>query len=117
MPSLSSLLALSILLLAGCAAQPSAAGRHLVYRDASGTPTMQIDYPSAEFCRKVEAIASRNARCQTHSEDKQLHVRATLRYDPPGMLVEGHYPDVSRCRSANSTMAPGVEIVNACSAK
>jgi len=48
--------------------------------------------------------------------DRQLHARATLRYDPPGMLVEGHYPDVARCQSANSKMAPGVELVNPCSA-
>jgi hypothetical protein len=117
MPSLFSLFVLSILVLAGCAAQPNAAGRHLVYRDASGTPTMQFDYPSAEFCQKVEAIASRGAHCQAHSADDQLQARATLRYDPPGMLVEGHYPDVGRCQSANSKMAPGVEIVNPCSAK
>jgi hypothetical protein len=103
--------------LCACAAQPpTAAGKHLVYRDSGGTPTLQVDYPSADFCRKVEAIASRNARCQSESAANQLHARATLRYDPPGMLVEGHYPDVARCQSANSKMAPGVELVNPCSA-
>lgn len=47
MQSSSTLLLLSMLVLGGCASQPAAtAGKHLVYRDASGTPTMQIDYPS-----------------------------------------------------------------------
>jgi hypothetical protein len=117
MPSLFSLFVLSALLLGACAARPPSAGTHLVYRDSSGNPTMQFDYPSADFCQKVEAIASRNARCQTDSADNQLNARATLRYNPPGILVEAHYPDVGRCQSANSAMAAGVEIVNSCSAK
>lgn len=114
----SSLLLLSMLVLGGCASQPAAtAGKHLVYRDASGTPTMQIDYPSEDVCRKVEAIASRNARCQAKSAESQLLARATLRYNPPGMLVEGHYPDVARCQAATAKTAQGVELVNPCTAK
>jgi len=112
------LLILSAVVLAGCASgPPPAGGRHLVYRDASGTPTMQIDYPSDEFCRKVETIASRNARCNPQSADGQLQARATLRYDPPGMQVEAHYPDIARCQTANSSMAQGVELVKPCTAK
>lgn len=111
-------LLLSLLVLAGCASQPAAtAVKHLVYRDDGGTPTMQIDYPSEDFCRKVEAIASRNARCQAKSAESRLHARATLRYNPPGMLVEGHYPDVARCQAATARTAPGVELVNPCTAK
>lgn len=106
------------LVLAGCASRaPATAGKHLVYRDASGMPTMQIDYPSEDFCRQVEAIAARNARCQAQSAGNQLQARATLRYNPPDMLVEAHYADLARCEKANSSMARGVELVNPCSAK
>ena len=103
---------------AGCASPtPRLRGSHLVYRDASGAPTMQIDYPSVEFCRKVEAIAGRSARCEADSAAAKLSAHAMLRYNPPGMLVEGHYPDVARCLKANSTMAQGVELADPCTAK
>jgi hypothetical protein len=118
MPPIVSLILVSVLVVAGCASRtPATAGKHLVYRDASGTPTMQIDYPSQDFCRKVEAIAARNARCETQSAGNQLQARATLRYNPPDMLVEAHYANVARCEKANSTMASGVELVNPCSVK
>ena len=120
MYSTSPLIGLAALVLAGCTSLPgmqTTEGKHLVYRDASGAPTLQIDYPSDATCRKVEAIASRNAKCQTESAAAQLHARATLRYDPPGMLVEGHYADLARCRTANATMARGVELVKPCTAK
>ena len=118
MPSISTYAVLASLVLAGCASQaPAAAGKHLVYRDASGTPTLQIDYPSTDMCGKVQAVASRNARCQAESVGSQLRAHATLRYDPPGMLVEGHYADLARCQAANSTMARGVELVKPCTAK
>jgi hypothetical protein len=104
--------------IAGCANRPSGTGgKHLVYRDSSGMPTMQFDYPSDDFCRKVEAIAARNARCQANSADDLLQARATLRYNPPDVLIEAHYPDVARCEKANSTMAQGVELANRCRAK
>lgn len=106
------------LLSAGCANPPSAAGgTHLVYRGAGGAPTMQIDYPSADFCRKVQAIASRSARCESKSVAGDLAARATLLYNPPGLEVEAHYTDVARCRTANSTMAQGVQLAAACTAK
>ena len=106
------------LLSAGCANAPSGAGgSHLVYRDAGGSPTMQIDYPSAEFCRKVQAIASRTARCESQSAAGDLSARATLLYNPPGLEVEAHYPDVARCRTANSTMAQGVQLAVPCAPK
>ena len=107
-----------VIALAGCATQPPVtAGKFLVYRDAGGAPTLQIDYPSEAFCRQVQAVASRNERCQAQSAEAQLHARATLRYSPPGMLVEGHYPDLASCQTANSKMAPGVELATPCSAK
>lgn len=88
-----------------------------MYRDSDRVPILQIDYPSEEFCSKVEAVASHNARCERDSAASQLHASATLRYDPPGLEVEGHYPDVERCQRANSRMAQGVALVKACAAK
>lgn len=111
-------IALCALWLAGCAnGIPTSPGNHLVYRDTSGSPTMQIDYPSADFCRKVAAVASRSARCESQSVASTLGARATLMYNPPGLEVEAHYPDVPRCRSANSTMAEGVLLATPCAAK
>jgi hypothetical protein len=106
--------------IAGCASQlrePVGNGKHLVYRDANGAPTMQIDYPTEEFCRKVEAVARRPSRCEPNSLGGQLQARATLRYDPPGVQVEAHYPDVARCQRANASMAQGVELINPCAPK
>lgn len=114
----SSLLALSMLVLSGCASQPAATpGKHLVYRDGNGEPTMQIDYPSEDFCRQVEAIARRPSKCEAKSSSGKLLARATLRYDPPGMLVEGHYPDLARCQAATARTAMGVKLVSPCSEK
>lgn len=112
-----SLLIVSALVLAGCASRPPGEGKHLVYRDASGKPTMQFDYPSAEFCRRVEAVARRDSRCEAKSAENELQARATLRYNPGDMVVEGHYPDVATCQKANSTMARGVELAKPCTAK
>jgi hypothetical protein len=78
---------------------------------------MQIDYPSEAFCRRVEAIASRNARCEAQSEEDRLQASAMLFYNPGGMTVQGHYQDVARCERANSTMARGVELARPCATK
>jgi hypothetical protein len=118
MQSMSSLFIVSALVLAGCASRPPGeAGTHLVYRDASGKPTMQIDYPSVDFCRRVEAIARRDSRCEAKSASSELQASATLRYNPGDMLVEGHYPDVAACQRANANMARGVELAKPCTAK
>jgi hypothetical protein len=113
-----SLLALAAL--AGCAAQTVApaggAGKHLVYRDSSGNAFRQFDYPDDAFCRKVEALAGRSARCQAQAAEG-LQARATMRYTPPGVLVEGHYSDLARCRADTASMAPGVALVNPCTAR
>jgi hypothetical protein len=116
------------LVLAGCASQttntgsatssaaPASAGKHLVYRDNSGNVIRQFDYPDDAFCRRVEALAGRSARCQAESAPG-MRATATLRYNPPGVLVHGHYADLARCRADTSTMSPGVQLVDACSAK
>jgi hypothetical protein len=114
-----SVLIASVVIAAGCASRTPTgeSGKYLVYREASGTPTMQIDYPSEDFCRQVESIARRDAHCEPKSADTLLNAHATLRYNPPGMEVEGHYPDLVRCQKANARMAAGVELVKPCAAK
>jgi hypothetical protein len=115
-----SILAAVAMLAAGCATQNTApagpAGKHLVYRDNAGNPIRQFDYPDDSFCRKVQALAGRAARCQA-SPEAGLQARATLRYNPPGVLVEGHYASMERCRADTSVMSAGVQLINPCTAK
>ncbi|TWO68090.1 hypothetical protein FN976_24450 [Caenimonas sedimenti] len=111
------LLAATALGIAGCATQtPTAStpGKHLVYRDSAGTPIRQFDYPSDDFCRRVETIAGRAARCQAESAGPQLQAKATLRYNPPGVLVESHYADMARCQADTGTLSAGVQLINPC---
>lgn len=114
------LLSAAAAVLAGCASQPSAPagppGKHLVYRDSSGAVIRQFDYPDDAFCRRVESLAGRGARCQAESASG-FGAKATLRYMPPGVLVEGHYADMARCRSDTATMSAGVQLVNPCTGK
>jgi hypothetical protein len=106
--------------LAGCATQTGApdgpAGRYLVYRDGSGNLVRQFDYPDDAFCRRVQAMAGRGARCEA-APATGMGARATLRYSPPGVLVEGHYADMARCRADTSTMSSGVQLINGCTAQ
>jgi hypothetical protein len=121
-PSLTrlSILAATAAVLAGCAsqqAQPTgASGKHLVYRDAGGNVVRQFDYPDDAFCRRVEAMAGRGARCQAESAPG-FTAQATLRYNPPGVLVQGHYADMARCRADTSVMSAGVQLVDGCTAR
>lgn len=108
---------LAVAALAGCASTPSTPGKHLVYRDAGGTPIRQFDYPSDDFCRRVESMAGRSARCQPDSAASQLQAKATLRYNPPGVLVDSHYQDMKRCQTETGDLAAGVQLVSACAAK
>lgn len=115
------LLAATAALAAGCATQNTApadgaGGRHLVYRDGSGNVIRQFDYPDEAFCRRVEAMAGRAARCQA-TPAAGMQARATLRYNPPGVLVEGHYATMERCRTDNGTMSAGVQLINPCTPK
>jgi len=108
--------AAAIAVLAGCATAPSGPpGKHLVYRDANGQAIRQFDYPDDAFCRRVEALAGRAARCQAEPA-VGMQARATLRYSPPGVLVQGHYADMARCRADTTTMSAGVELINPCTA-
>lgn len=107
-------------LLAGCASQSTVPagppGKHLVYRDGSGNVIRQFTYPDDAFCRRVEGVAGRSARCQAESATG-MQAKATLRYNPPGVLVQGHYADMARCRADTSSMSPGVELISACTAE
>jgi len=59
----------ALAVLAGCATQANIPagppGKHLVYYDGSGAAVRQFDYPDDAFCRKVEAMAGRSARCRS----------------------------------------------------
>src|SRR3954452_9448318 len=104
-------------LIAGCASTPSGPpGKHLVYRDSGGSVIRQFTYPDDAFCRRVEALAGRSARCQPEPATG-LQARATLRYNPPGVIVRGGYAYMARCRADTSTMSAGVELVNPCTAE
>src|SRR5687767_12039372 len=116
-----SILAAAAALLAGCASQPDqptagSGGKHLVYRDASGNVVRQFVYPDDAFCRRVEAMTGRAARCQAEPAPG-FTAQATLRYNPPGVLVHGHYADMARCRADTSVMSAGVQLVDACAAR
>lgn len=103
--------------LAGCASQPPAVpGKYLVYRDG-GAAIRQFDYASEDFCARVEKMAGRSARCQPASISGQMPAHATLRYTPPGVLVQAHYSDMARCTSETGKLGPGVQLINACTAK
>jgi len=108
----------AIAVLAGCASEPpmppAAPGKHLVYWDSKGNAIRQFDYPDDAFCRRVANMAGRGARCQAEPAPG-LQARATLRYTPPGVVVQGHYADMARCKADTSSMSPGVELLNACS--
>lgn len=106
--------------LAGCASQPDQpagpSGKHLVYRDSSGKVVRQFVYPDDDFCRRVEAMAGRGGRCQAEPAPG-FTAQATLRYNPPGVLVQGHYADMARCRADTSVMSAGVQLVDPCAAR
>lgn len=118
MRTLTSFILSSALVAAGCANQGKISwGKHLVYRDPGGAPVMQIDYPSEDFCRRVESVAAANAKCEPASTAEVLRAQATLWYNPPDMQVLAHYQDLAACQKANSQMAAGVHLEKPCTAK
>ena len=108
-------------MLAACATQPPAEpGRHMVLRDLSGKLLMQFDYPTDELCAKTTAAMRGSiykANCTQSSLAEPLKAHATLRYMPPGVLVQGNYLDLALCRQVTAQSSAGVELIKACSAK
>lgn len=120
-PIRTSLAILATALVAACATQPpEAPGRHLLVRDLSGKLVMQFDYTSDELCAKTSAAMRGTiykAGCSTAPATEPMRAQATLRYTPPGVLVQGHYEDMASCRKLTSQMSAGVELVQPCNAK
>ena len=99
---------------------PETPGRHLVVRDSAGKLLMQFDYPSDDLCARTSSAmrgSAFKAGCSAASMAEPLRGRATLRYNPPGVLVEGHYADLASCRTSTSELAPGVALVKPCTAR
>lgn len=111
----------AIATLAACATQPPEnPGSHLVVRDLGGKLLMQFDYPTDELCARTSKAMRGSiykAGCDTVSAANSLHGQATLRYNPPGVLVQGHYADLAECRKQTSQLSSGVELINACKAR
>ncbi|MRD49642.1 hypothetical protein GHT07_20410 [Caenimonas koreensis DSM 17982] len=116
--SIASPLSIAIAIAAGVALVGcSTPNTYLVYRDAKGAPDMQVDYPNSGFCKQVEAVAAGNVKCEGRSVASELGATATLYYDPPGLNVTAHYPNMSSCERANSRMAMGVKLLKRCAPK
>ena len=109
-------------LLAGCATTqtPEAPGRFMAVRDLSGKLLMQFDYPTDDLCARTSRAMRGTiyqAGCSGASAADSLKARATLRYNPPGVQVEGHYVDLAACRTQISQPSAGVDVLQTCSAK
>ncbi len=117
----SSFAILTATMLAACATQPPEhPGRHMVLRDLSGKLLMQFDYPTDELCAKTSAAMRGTiykSACAETSSAEPLTAHATLRYTPPGVLVQGNYLDLALCRRMTAELAAGVELIQACRTK
>ena len=112
---------LAAAMLAACATQPpEQPGRHMIVHDLGGKLLMQFDYPTDDLCART-ARAMRGsvykAACSQTSAAEPLRGHATLRYNPPGVLVQAHYADLALCRTLTSQPSAGVEVIQACSTK
>jgi hypothetical protein len=120
-PTRTTLAIVAAALLAACATTPpEQPGKHLLVRDLSGKLLMQFDYPTDDLCARTSNSMRGmmyKAGCSASSAAEPLKGHATLRYNPPGVLVQGHYEDLAACRKNTTTLSAGVEIINACSAK
>ena len=109
-------------ILAGCATTqtPEAPGRFMAVRDLSGKLLMQFDYPTDDLCARTSRAMRGTiyqAGCSGASAANSLQARATLRYNPPGVQVEGHYVDLAACRTQISQPSAGVDVMQTCSTK
>ena len=110
-----------IAVLGACATPtPEQPGSHLLVRDLGGKLLMQFDYPTDELCARTSKAmrgSMYKAGCATVSAADALRGQATLRYNPPGVLVQGHYTDLAECRKQTAQLSAGVELINACKGK
>ena len=108
-------------MLAACATQPpEQPGKYLLVRDATGKLLMQFDYPTDELCARTSKAmrgSTFKAGCAESSAAQPLRGHATLRYSPPGVLVQGHYEDLAACRTSTAQLSAGVELIQGCSAR
>jgi hypothetical protein len=116
-----SLAVVALALLGACATQPpEQPGGYLIVRDLGGQLLMQFDYPTDELCARTSKAmrgSTYKAGCTTVSAADSLRGQATLRYNPPGVLVQGHYTDLAECRKQTGQLSAGVELINACKGK
>lgn len=122
MPIRTTLAILATAMLAACATQPpETPGSHLVVRDLSGKLLMQFDYPTEDLCARtstsMRSMKMFKAGCDRASAAAPLRGQATLRYNPPGVLVRAHYEDLAACRKQTAQLAAGVELISDCAAK
>lgn len=120
-PIRSSLAILAAAMLAACASQPpEQPGSHLLVHDLGGKLLMQFDYPTDDLCARTSKAmrgGMYKAGCSGASATEPLRGHATLRYNPPGVLVRGHYHDLAACRTQTAQLSAGVELIEACEAK
>ena len=107
-------------MLAACATQPDQPeqpGRLMSVRDLSGKLLMQFDYPTDDLCARTSRAMRGTiykAGCSQTASTEPLGGHATLRYNPPGVLVKGHYLDLAMCRKQTVQLSAGVELIEAC---
>lgn len=92
----------------------------MTLHDLSGKLLMQFDYPTDELCAKTSAAMRGTiykSACAETSNAAPLETHATLRYTPPGVLVQGHYADMELCKRMTAQLSAGVQLIQACSAK
>lgn len=89
----------------------------MTVRDLSGKLLMQFDYPTDDLCARTSRAMRGTiykAGCSQTPAPEPLRGHATLRYNPPGVLVKGHYVDLAMCRTQTSQLSAGVELIEAC---
>lgn len=89
----------------------------MTLRDMSGKLLMQFDYPTDELCAKTSAAMRGSiykSACAETSAAEPLASHATLRYTPPGVLVQGYYLDMALCKRMTGELSAGVQLIQAC---
>ena len=72
--------------------------------------------PAARADEGFVQLTIYKAGCSQTPASEPLGGHATLRYNPPGVLVKGHYLDLAMCRNQTGQLSAGVELIEACTA-